>query len=72
MTMVCVTTRKSAVTEEEAVLLWDKIKDFKRQFGVNPSLQSNDAFERRLTEVLAFVRDQKARQMLATHANEPE
>lgn len=55
-----VTASKSTVTEEEAVLLWPNIKDFKRQFGVEPNLNSSDPYEKRLAEVLAFVRRKKA------------
>lgn len=31
--------------------------------GVAPSLNANDAYERRLAEVLAYVRNKKAQQM---------
>lgn len=58
-----VTARQSNMTEEEAVLLWENIKNFKKQHGVAPSAQSNDPYEKRLAEALAFIRDQKARKM---------
>ncbi|MFI3272049.1 MAG: helicase-related protein [Pseudomonadota bacterium] len=58
-----VTTQRSDVTEEEAVLLWPKIREFKKQYGVEPSLSSSNGFERRLAEVLAFIRYQKAQRM---------
>ena len=58
-----VATVRSTVTDEEAVLLWEDVKDFKREYGVAPSLNANDAYERRLAEVLAYVRNKKAQQM---------
>ncbi|WP_291356457.1 helicase-related protein [Desulfovibrio sp.] len=58
-----VTARNSAMTEEEAVLLWENIKEFKKEHGVPPSLLAEDAYERRLAEALAFIRDQKARKL---------
>lgn len=58
-----VATARSTVTDEEAVLLWEDVKAFKREYGVAPSLNANDAYERRLAEVLAYVRNKKAQQM---------
>ncbi len=58
-----ITVQRSGVTEEEALLLWPKVKEFKLQFGVLPSVSASNAFERRLAEVLAFVRHQKAQSM---------
>jgi hypothetical protein len=47
------------VSEEEAVLLWPKIKEFRATTGREPSLTSNDPLERRMAEVLIYVREQK-------------
>lgn len=58
-----VASTKSEVSEEEAVLLWPEVKKFTRDFGRKPSISSNDAYERRLAEVLAFMRDLKAKRM---------
>ncbi|WP_300838071.1 hypothetical protein [uncultured Bilophila sp.] len=58
-----VATIRSTVTDEEAVLLWENVKAFKREYSVTPSLNANDAYERRLAEVLAYVRNKKAQQM---------
>ena len=63
-----VTAHHSNMTEEEAVLLWENIKNFKKQHGVAPSLQSDDPYEKRLAEALAFIRDQKARKLQETAA----
>lgn len=58
-----VTVHHSSMTEEEAILLWPNVKDFKRQHGVVPSLNSSDPYEKRLAEALAFVRSRKAQKM---------
>lgn len=58
-----VTSIKSKVSEEEAVMLWPEVKKFTRDFGRKPSISSNDAYERRLAEVLTFMRDLKAKRM---------
>ncbi len=60
------------MSEEEAVLLWPRIEDFKRKFGVAPSLNASDAYERRLAEALAYVRNQKAQRMHAAQASATE
>lgn len=58
-----VTVQRSSITEEEAILLWPKVKDFRRQSGKEPSLNAPEAYEWRLAEALAFVRHQKAQRM---------
>ena len=58
-----VASTKSEVSEEEAVLLWPEVKKFTRDFARKPSISSNDAYEKRLAEVLAFMRDLKAKRM---------
>lgn len=55
-----VTSNRSGVSEEEAVLLWPNILEFVQNFKKEPSPQSNDPYERRLGQVLAFVRRKKA------------
>lgn len=50
---------KSQVSEEEAVILWPKIKAFKREYQREPSLNSSDAIEVRYAQVLAFIRQKK-------------
>ena len=58
-----VSSSKSVVSEEEAIILWPEVKKFTRDFGRKPSINSNDAYERRLAEILAFIRDLKAKRM---------
>lgn len=47
------------VSDEEAVLLWPKIKEFKINYGKEPSINANDPLERRMAEVLIYLKDQK-------------
>ena len=47
------------VSEEEAVLMWPKIKAFKAAHGREPNLNTNDPMERRMAEVLIYIREQK-------------
>ena len=51
--------KRSKVTENEALMLWSYVKDFVRENGRDPSLQSSSDFERRLAQVLAYVREKK-------------
>ena len=47
------------VSEEEAVIMWPKIKLFRATNGTEPNLKSTDALERRMAEVLIYIREQK-------------
>ena len=47
------------VSEEEAVIMWPKIKLFRATNGNEPNLKSTDALERRMAEVLIYIREQK-------------
>lgn len=47
------------ITEEEAILLWEKIKLFKRTNGRDPSLNSIDPLERRMAEAIVFLKRQR-------------
>ena len=58
-----VSARDSGVSEEEAVMLWPDVEAFCKAQGKEPSPSSSEPFERRLGEVLAFVRDRKARKL---------
>ncbi len=55
------------VSDDEALLTWPKIKLFTTTNGREPSLQANDAIERRMAEVLIFIRDQKRKHMSAAN-----
>ncbi len=58
-----VSATKSQVSEEEAVILWPKIKQFTQEHGRHPSLNSSDPIEVRYAEALAFIRKMKQQQM---------
>lgn len=47
------------MTEEEAIILWPKIKNWIAKTGEQPSLQSFDPQERRLAEAILFLKEQK-------------
>lgn len=58
-----VTANRAGVSEEEAVLLWPNVQEFYAEHQQEPSPQSNDPYERRLGEVLAFVRRKQAERL---------
>lgn len=58
-----VSATRSQVSEEEAVILWPKIKLFRREHQREPSLNSSDQIEVRYAEALAFIRRMKQQQM---------
>ncbi|MEQ5792244.1 ATP-dependent helicase [Muricauda sp. NFXS6] len=47
------------MTEEEAIILWPKIKSWIAKTGEQPSIQSFDPQERRLAEAIIFLKEQK-------------
>lgn len=50
---------KIEMTEQEAILLWPKIKEFRAKTGEEPSLQSFDQKEVRMAEAIIFLREAK-------------
>ncbi|AQQ00049.1 ATP-dependent helicase [Pseudoalteromonas aliena] len=58
-----VSASKSKVSEDEAVILWPKIKLFKHEHQRDPSLNASDPIEVRYAEALAFIRKMKQQQM---------
>lgn len=58
-----VSASKSQVSEEEAIILWPKIKQFTREYQREPSLNSSDPIEVRYAEGLAFIRKVKQQQL---------
>lgn len=53
------------MTEEEAILLWPKIKSFvKNGGGKQPNIESYDPLERRMAEALIYIRSQRRAQNL--------
>lgn len=47
------------MTEEEAIVLWPKIKNWMERTGEQPSLQSFDPQEKRLAEAIIFLKEQR-------------
>ncbi len=47
------------MTDEEAIILWPKIKNWIVKTGEQPSIQSFDPQERRLAEAIIFLKEQK-------------
>jgi superfamily II DNA or RNA helicase len=44
---------------EEAKILWDKIKEFRKLYNKEPSLTSNDPLERRMAECIIYLKEEK-------------
>ncbi len=55
---------KIEMTDEEAILLWPKIKEWVNKIGEEPNLQSFDQKEKRMAEALIFLREQKRKRAL--------
>lgn len=56
---------KIEMTEEEAILLWPKIKEWvKKNNGEQPSIQAFDHKEKRMAEALVFLRELKRKKTL--------
>mgnify|MGYP000057898456 FL=1 len=56
---------RAHVTEEEALILWPSIKTFVVKHNREPDAHSSDDYERRLGEVLAYIRNRKAQKLAA-------
>lgn len=57
------TATKIAMTEEEALMLWNRIKDFMHKHQQPPNIHSTDPLERRMAEAIIFLRNKKAEKM---------
>lgn len=64
-----ITSKRIQMTEEEAVVLWPRIKQFTQTHNREPSLTAADAFERRMAEALEWVRNKKRERMRAEQAS---
>lgn len=47
------------MTQEEAILLWPKVKDYLAAYKREPNINSTDPTERRLSEAIIFLKAQK-------------
>jgi superfamily II DNA or RNA helicase len=50
---------KIEMSEEEAIILWPKINEWRKANGLPPNLQSFDQKEKRMAEALVFLREKK-------------
>jgi hypothetical protein len=50
------------MSDEEAVLLWPKIKDFFKVQGREPNINSLDPLERRMADALVYLKAQRRQQ----------
>jgi len=57
-------TTRVDMSEEEALLLWPKIRAFVRKAGVRPDVRSPDPLEQRLARALLLLQKQKREQNL--------
>ena len=53
----CIDATRLEITEEEAKVLWPKIKEFKQSTGVEPDIRSIDPHERELAAALLYIRN---------------
>ncbi|MGZ6240524.1 MAG: DEAD/DEAH box helicase, partial [Syntrophales bacterium] len=50
------------MTEEEAILLWPKVKVFVKTYGREPNLNAVDPLERRLADAVVYIKNQRRQQ----------
>lgn len=62
--MDCIETNRLKMTEEEALLLWPKIKAYVKQNGCEPALNAYDGEVKRMAEALQFLKHQRRQQGL--------
>lgn len=55
----CIEETRIHMTEEEAIILWPKIKKFVKEIGNEPNISSLDPQERRMAEALILLRKLK-------------
>ncbi len=53
------------MSEDEAIVLWRRIKLFRAQEGREPNVHSADALEKRMAEALAWLKTRKAQTLRA-------
>ncbi|UTV97934.1 DEAD/DEAH box helicase [Marinomonas rhizomae] len=47
---------RSNMSEEEVVILWPRIQEFRKENGKEPSITASDPYERRLADALAYLK----------------
>jgi superfamily II DNA or RNA helicase len=58
-----ITSTKISMSEEEAVSLFPRIQQFKKEHGIEPALTSANPMEKRMAEALAWIREAKRKKM---------
>ena len=58
----CIDATRIQMTEEEAIALWPKIKEFVKATGSEPDKNSVDPHERELAQALIYIRNKKRNQ----------
>lgn len=58
-----INVNKIDMTEEEAILLWPKIKEWVAKTNEQPNIQSFDPKEQRMAQALVFLREAKRKKM---------
>jgi len=57
--MECIEGTRYQMTEDEAVLLWPKVKHFFKTTGRQPSLTAVDPLEKRMAEAVVYIKHQR-------------
>jgi len=52
------------MTDEEALILWPKVKNFVKNNNNQPNINSLDPLERRLAEAIIYIQNQRRKQNL--------
>jgi hypothetical protein len=60
--MDCIDSSRLKMSDEEAILLWPKIKQFVTAFNRQPDLNAVDPLERRMAEALLYLKNQRRQQ----------
>ena len=62
--MGCIESSRLQMTEQEALLLWPKIKAYVKQHGHEPALNAYDGEVKRMAEAIQFLKQQRRQQGL--------
>lgn len=62
--MGCIETNRLQITEQEALLLWPKIKAYVKEHGHEPSLSAYDEEVKRMAQAIQFLKQQRRQQGL--------
>ncbi|MDB2681318.1 DEAD/DEAH box helicase [Opitutales bacterium] len=62
--MGCIESNRLQITEQEALLLWPKIKAYVKEHGHEPSLSAYDEEVKRMAQAIQFLKQQRRQQGL--------